>query len=120
MANIKKKEKSDLLFRSRRARNDRKANLLGAALRGAKRLHDARVHEWQYLSKFALAPGYSDEYVNVFLARNLEKVEQPPAQDEDEDIEVIEITPENLEQAIYAGESINGEAIASYFLARPY
>ena len=78
------------------------------------------AYKWQHIGKFALAPSYSDEYVNVFIARDLEKLKEPPAQDEDEDIEVIKISPEELEQAIYAGEAINAEAIASYFLARPF
>ncbi len=79
-----------------------------------------RAHQWQFIARFALAPGYSDEYVNVFLAKNLEKLAQPPAQDLDEDIEVIIMSPEQLEQAIHTGEAINAEAIASYFLARPF
>ncbi len=79
-----------------------------------------QAYKWQHIGKFALAPSYSDEYINVFIARDLEKLEDPPVQDEDEDIEVIQISREELEQAIYDGEAINAEAIASYFLARPF
>ncbi|MGK7914155.1 MAG: NUDIX hydrolase [Prochloraceae cyanobacterium] len=79
-----------------------------------------QAYKWQHIGKFALAPSYSDEYINVFIARDLEKLEDPPAQDEDEDIQVIQISPEELEQAIYDGEAINAEAITSYFLARPF
>ena len=54
------------------------------------------ANKWQDLGKFPLAPGYSDEYIYAFFATDLEKLETPPAQDEDEDIEVVFYTPEEL------------------------
>lgn len=79
-----------------------------------------RAHRWQSLGKFALAPGYSDEYIYAFLALDLTKLEKPPAQDEDEDIEVVLMTPEELEKAILAGDTIDAKTISSFFLARPW
>jgi ADP-ribose pyrophosphatase len=78
-----------------------------------------KAHSWRNLGKFALAPGYSDEYIYAFLAQDLEKLEHPPEQDEDEDIEVILMTPEELERAILAGEPVDAKSISSFFLARP-
>lgn len=79
-----------------------------------------RATQWQDLGKFPLAPGYSDEYIYAFLAQGLEKLVQPPEQDEDEDLEVVLMTPEELEKAIFAGELIDAKSISSYFLAKPY
>jgi ADP-ribose pyrophosphatase len=79
-----------------------------------------RAHKWRSLGKFSLAPGYSDEYIYPFLAEDLEKLEKPPAQDDDEDIEVVLFSPEELERAILAGEAIDAKSIASFFLARPF
>ena len=79
-----------------------------------------RAHEWKSLGKFALAPGYSDEFIYAFLAKNLEKLEIPPDQDIDEDMEVVLMTPEELEQAILAGEPVDAKSISSFFLARPF
>jgi ADP-ribose pyrophosphatase len=79
-----------------------------------------KAHSWRNLGKFALAPGYSDEYIYAFLAQDLEKLEHPPEQDEDEDIEVILMTPEELERAILAGEPVDAKSISSFFLARPF
>ncbi len=77
--------------------------------------------KWRDLGKFALAPGYSDEYIYPFLATDLEKLETPPAQDEDEDIEVVLYTPEELEQLIHSGSSnLDAKSITSYYLARPF
>jgi ADP-ribose pyrophosphatase len=77
-----------------------------------------RAHHWQSLGKFALAPGYSDEYIYAFLARDLEKLIHPPAQDADEDIEVILMSFAEMEAAIAQGESIDAKTITSFYLAR--
>ena len=79
-----------------------------------------RAHRWQKLGEFALAPGYSDEFIYAFLAQDLELLETPPNQDADEDIETILMTPQELEQAILAGEPVDAKSISSFFLARPF
>ncbi|NEO70988.1 NUDIX hydrolase [Moorena sp. SIO3H5] len=79
-----------------------------------------RAHSWKSLGKFPLAPGYSDEYIYAFLAEDLEKLEAPPKQDDDEDIEVILMTPKELEQAILEGEPVDAKSISSFFMARPF
>lgn len=79
-----------------------------------------RAHQWQTLGEFFLAPGYSDEVIYAFLAQDLEKLEMPPAQDEDEDIEVVLMTAEELESAIRAGEPIDGKSIAGFYMALPF
>lgn len=79
-----------------------------------------RAGSWQSLGKFFLAPGYSDEVIYAFLAKDLEKLESPPPQDEDEDIEVVLMTPQELEQAILRGEPIDAKSISSFALARPF
>ncbi|NEO40390.1 MAG: NUDIX hydrolase [Moorea sp. SIOASIH] len=79
-----------------------------------------RAHSWKSLGKFPLAPGYSDEYIYAFLAQDLEKLEAPPKQDDDEDIEVVLMTPKELEQAILEGEPVDAKSISSFFMARPF
>lgn len=79
-----------------------------------------RAKEWKDLGRFPIAPGYSDEYIYAFLARDLEKLEQPPEQDEDEDIEVVHLTPQEFEEMARSQDLIDGKSIASYFLARPF
>ncbi|XZN94025.1 MAG: NUDIX hydrolase [Microcoleus sp.] len=79
-----------------------------------------RAGKWQKLGEFLLAPGYSDEIIYAFLALDLEKLEKPPAQDDDEDMETVLFTPEELETAILSGEPIDAKSISSFFLARPF
>ena len=78
------------------------------------------AHKWDTLGEFFLAPGYSDEIIYAFLARDLEKLENPPKKDEDEDIETVLLTPEELEKAILQGEAIDAKTISSFMLARPF
>ncbi len=76
--------------------------------------------QWDKLGEFFLAPGYSDEIIYAFLARDLEKLETPPEKDVDEDIETVFFTPQELEKAILEGEPIDAKSVTSFFLARPF
>lgn len=77
-----------------------------------------RGKQWRSLGKFALAPGYSDEYIYAYLAQDLEKLENPPHQDEDEDIEVVLMSFAEFEQAVDQGEAMDAKSVTSYFLAK--
>jgi ADP-ribose pyrophosphatase len=79
-----------------------------------------RAHRWTNLGQFPLAPGYSDELIYAYLAQDLELLETPPAQDEDEDIELVMMSAPEFEAAVHRGDPIDAKSIASYFLARPY
>jgi ADP-ribose pyrophosphatase len=78
------------------------------------------ANSWQSLGNFPLAPGYSDEFIYAFLAKDLESIETPPDGDADEDIAVVHMTPAEFEQAIFHGEGVDAKSIASYFLAKPH
>jgi ADP-ribose pyrophosphatase len=79
-----------------------------------------RANKWQKLGEFFLAPGYSDEIIYAFLAQDLEKLDLPPKQDEDEDIETVLFTPAELEKAILEGDPVDAKSITSFFLARQF
>lgn len=79
-----------------------------------------RAYEWRELGKFPLAPGYSDEYIYAFLARNLEVVPHPAAGDEDEDIEVVLVSPEEFTQGCRSGWLVDAKSMAAFFLALPW
>jgi ADP-ribose pyrophosphatase len=76
--------------------------------------------KWQKLGEFILAPGYSDEIIYAFLAQDLTELAKPPKQDDDEDIEVLFWTPQELEKAILEGQPVDAKSISSFFLARPF
>jgi ADP-ribose pyrophosphatase len=77
------------------------------------------AQKWEKLGEFFLAPGYSDEIIYAFLARDLEKLENPPEKEADEDIETVLLTPDELEKAILQGELVDAKTISSFLLARP-
>jgi ADP-ribose pyrophosphatase len=79
-----------------------------------------RAHRWQKIGSFYMAPGYSDEVLYAYLATDLEKLETPPEQDADEDIETVLMTPQELEQAILEGAPVDSKSITSLLLARQF
>ena len=73
---------------------------------------------WDKLGEMLPCPGYSDETIHLFLARDLTKLDEKPAGDEDEDIEVLKISSEKLNEIIASGkESLDGKSITAWFRA---
>lgn len=75
---------------------------------------------WKVLGDFPNAPGYSDEIIYAYLATDLEKLKNPPDADEDEDIEVLLMSADELEKAILEGEPIDAKSIAAFYMARAH
>ena len=74
--------------------------------------------KWNSLGEMLPCPGYSDEKIHLFLARDLTKLENKPEGDADEDIEVLKISPEKLNEIIASGEeSLDGKTITAWFRA---
>mgnify|MGYP003531748490 len=57
-------------------------------------------NELTYLQSFATSPGFADEIIHLFIARGLYKIENQAAMDEDEFVELMEITVEEGERMI--------------------
>lgn len=69
-----------------------------------------------FLGSFFLAPGYSTEYMHVYLAEGLyESALQP---DEDEDLRVEKIPVEEAYRRLDAGELQDAKTVAALSLAR--
>lgn len=79
-----------------------------------------KANRWDSLGEFYLAPGYSDEVMYAFLARDLEIVPDPPPQDEDEDITVVELTPEELQTLCLEGREVDSKSITCFFRAQQF
>tara|TARA_B100000965_G_scaffold160103_1_gene133459 strand:+ start:628 stop:1188 length:561 start_codon:yes stop_codon:yes gene_type:complete len=73
---------------------------------------------WDTLGEMLPCPGYSDEKIHLFLARDLNKLEKKPEGDADEDIEVLKMYPEKLNEIIASGqETLDGKSITAWFRA---
>tara|TARA_B100000579_G_scaffold304190_1_gene254028 strand:- start:43 stop:603 length:561 start_codon:yes stop_codon:yes gene_type:complete len=74
--------------------------------------------KWEDLGEMIPCPGYSDETIHLFLARDLNKLEKKPDGDADEDIEVLKMSREQLNEIIASGEeSLDGKTITAWFRA---
>ncbi len=77
--------------------------------------------KWDSLGVMLPCPGYSDEVIHMYLARNLNLLNEKPPGDEDEDIEVIELTSNELEQLIASGEeALDGKSITAWHRAKQF
>ncbi len=84
-----------------------------------------RGHTWQKLGSFFLCPGYSDEIIHAYLAKDLEKLINPPAGDEDEDIEVVFYDRAEIEQMfnpsnLDSDTILDAKSVTAYYLALKY
>ena len=77
-----------------------------------------KANKWDSLGLLLPCPGYSDEEIHLFLAREIEPLINKPKGDEDEDIEVLEMTKNELENCIASGnEALDGKSIAAWYRA---
>ncbi|MBC2026549.1 NUDIX hydrolase [Listeria welshimeri] len=53
-----------------------------------------------YLTSFYTSPGFADELLHIYVAKDLRKIKQPLAQDADEFINLVKVTPEEANQLI--------------------
>jgi ADP-ribose pyrophosphatase len=66
---------------------------------------------------FYMAPGYSSEYMNVYLATNLR--EEISDHDEDEFLSLVKIDLREVFAKIQSGEIEDGKTISAFMLAMP-
>jgi ADP-ribose pyrophosphatase len=77
------------------------------------------ANRWDSLGAMLPCPGYSDEVIHLFLARGLTPLENPPAGDDDEDLEVLLMEPAQLDAAIASGdEALDGKSVTAWYRAR--
>ncbi len=72
----------------------------------------------QKIGGFYLAPGYSTEYMHVFLATDLTPNSLP--KDEDEFLTVEKISPAQAMTMVKGGQIEDSKSLVSLFLAAPY
>ncbi|TXL67913.1 NUDIX hydrolase [Cerasibacillus terrae] len=58
------------------------------------------TNDLTFVTSFYTSPGFADELMYIYLTTELEALEQPPAGDEDEFIELIELTLEEAKQYV--------------------
>jgi len=80
-----------------------------------------KASRWDPLGVMLPCPGYSDEIIHLFLAREIHALTIKPKGDEDEDIEVLEMTKEELDNCIANEfEALDGKSITAWYRARQF
>jgi ADP-ribose pyrophosphatase len=78
-----------------------------------------RAERWDPLGVMLPCPGYSDEVIHLYLARDLTPLEAPPAGDDDEDMEVLLLEPAQLDALLASGdEALDGKTVTAWSRAR--
>lgn len=70
------------------------------------------AREWRVLVDVALSPGFTDEALRVFLARDLYDTHQPEPENEEADLELVRMPVAEAVRAALAGEITNATAVA--------
>ncbi len=74
--------------------------------------------KWDSLGTMLPCPGYSDEVIHLFLARNLTQLIEQPKGDDDEDLEVIHLTRSSLDNCLTSGnEALDGKSVTAWYRA---
>lgn len=76
------------------------------------------ANEITYIQSFSTSPGFANEIIHLYVAKELYKVENPADGDEDEFIEVIEVTIEEAEQFILSEEIYDAKTAFAIIYAK--
>lgn len=87
-------EKVTLEIPAGKIEQDEKADLLSAIRREMEEEIQYKAEHFTKLTQVYTSPGFCDELVHIYLAKDLEKVENPRCLDDDEVIEIFELTLE--------------------------
>nr|WP_216667780.1 NUDIX hydrolase [Sporosarcina jiandibaonis] len=76
------------------------------------------AHQVAYIQSFATSPGFANEIIHLYLAENLYKIANPAEGDEDEFIELLEVTVNEAEQLVASGEIYDAKTAFAVIYAK--
>ncbi|MHC5229971.1 NUDIX hydrolase [Enterococcus sp. LJL99] len=85
--------------------------LLEAAKRELEEETGFRPEKIACVQSMYLSPGFANECLHVFYAEGLEKVEHPRPQDEDEVLELYELTLDEAKEKIISGQICDAKTV---------
>lgn len=98
---------------------DQGENILDTARRELREETGYEATDWKHLGVMHPCIGYSNERIEIFMARGLRRV-GPPQLDANEFLEVLELSPVEVRQAVCDGRITDGKTISAlYWLDRP-
>ncbi|WP_010650780.1 NUDIX hydrolase [Oceanobacillus massiliensis] len=79
---------------------DNQENPLAAAVRELEEETGYTTNDLSFVTSFYTSPGFADELIHIYVTDQLIKMDNPPNGDEDEFVEVIELTLEEAKQYV--------------------
>lgn len=76
------------------------------------------ANKFSFIQSFATSPGFADEIIHLFLAEELYKIENPADGDEDEFIELLEVTIKEAEAMVVSGEIFDAKTAFAVLYAK--
>ncbi len=73
------------------------------------------ANHWRYVTSFYSTPGYTDEFLEIYEAQELEEVENSLEQDDDEFIEVVTLDFDEAMDAYTRGELCDSKTVFALF-----
>jgi ADP-ribose pyrophosphatase len=77
-------------------------------------------HKLTFIQSFATSPGFADEVIHVYVAEDLYLLKEKAELDEDEFLDVIEVTVEEAEQMMATGQIYDAKTAYSILWAKEY
>lgn len=74
--------------------------------------------EMTYLQSFATSPGFANEIIHVYVAKELFDIEDPAAGDEDEFIDLVAVTIEEAEALVASGDIYDAKTAFAILYAK--
>jgi len=74
--------------------------------------------EFSYIQSFATSPGFADEIIHLYLAQGLYIIDDPAEGDEDEFIELLEVTIEQAEDMVATGKIFDAKTAFAVLYAK--
>lgn len=91
-------------------------DLLAAAQRELEEETGYRAKNWTNLHAFYPSPGFLDEKITLFMARDLEKVENPLEQDEHENVVLHEWTRAQVLEALQTQKIVDLKTLLALYI----
>lgn len=74
-----------------------------------------QAQDWSFVTSFYSTPGFTDEFLEIYEAAQLIKVENPLPKDEDETIELLALTFEEAWKAYEEGQLRDSKSVFALF-----
>lgn len=78
------------------------------------------TNKLQYIQSFATSPGFADEVIHLYLAENVVKVEEEADLDEDEFVELMHVSIEEMESMISTSQIYDAKTAFAFLWVKNY